>query len=369
MHHVIRFVFLFSLQVTCFPAVSQNLVPNSGFESYLSCPGNFSQDPGEFRISDWYSANSGTPDYFNECSRGEADVPHNWAGVSSPYQGKGYVGIFMWMDSDNDYREYLACKLHTPLIADSVYVITFHYKLSSYSMYAIDRIGMVISDTVIRVKHDQAMQFSPTLQTVQDTALTQQTGYWEKAQYEYLARGGEQFITIGNFDDNIRTKHYRIQHRVIQQEMLANSAYYFVDDVRVLAKYTPDTLVIPVKPFGDERIELNKRYVLENIQFEFNSYKLMQASKDELDKVVFSMKTHPHYKVILSGHTDDVGDDRYNMALSANRAKSAALYLMSQGIASIRIESRGYGKAQPLLSGSSEEIRQKNRRVEIMFIQ
>jgi len=275
----------------------------------------------------------------------------------------------MWMDSDNDYREYLACKLHTPLIADSVYVITFHYKLSSYSMYAIDRIGMVISDTVIRVKHDQAMQFSPTLQTVQDTALTQQTGYWEKAQYEYLARGGEQFITIGNFDDNIRTKHYRIQHRVIQQEMLANSAYYFVDDVRVLAKYTPDTLVIPVKPFGDERIELNKRYVLENIQFEFNSYKLMQASKDELDKVVFSMKTHPHYKVILSGHTDDVGDDRYNMALSANRAKSAALYLMSQGIASIRIESRGYGKAQPLLSGSSEEIRQKNRRVEIMFIQ
>src|SRR5690349_5350025 len=118
------------------PAFSQNLVPNGGFEEYTSCPGNYSQTKAEFRVKGWWPATRGTPDHFHSCSRGDAGVPHNWAGVSDAYEGKGFTGIYVWMDNDKDYREYLQCRLKEKLIKDSAYHIEFHFCLSSYSRYA-----------------------------------------------------------------------------------------------------------------------------------------------------------------------------------------------------------------------------------------
>src|SRR5215213_385694 len=132
----------FCVAALTFLCNGQNLVPNPGFENYSSCPGNFSEAAHEFRAIDWRSATIGTPDYFNSCSIGEAGVPHNWAGVSDAYEGKGYAGIYLWMNDANEYREYLQCRLLEPLIKDSVYNIQLHYKLSSYSKYAINRIGL-----------------------------------------------------------------------------------------------------------------------------------------------------------------------------------------------------------------------------------
>src|SRR4051812_34171298 len=79
---------------------SQDLVANSGFEIYEKCPGDFSQASSEFKVDQWQSASAGTPDYFNSCSVGNADVPHNWAGVSDAYAGQAYTGIYSWMNND-----------------------------------------------------------------------------------------------------------------------------------------------------------------------------------------------------------------------------------------------------------------------------
>src|SRR5687768_2852373 len=99
------------------PASSQNLIPNPGFEAFSECPGNYSEAAHEFRAEGWRSATMGSPDHFHSCSVGEADVPHNWAGVSEAFEGNGYAGIYLWMnDASNSYREYLQCKLLQPLI-------------------------------------------------------------------------------------------------------------------------------------------------------------------------------------------------------------------------------------------------------------
>ncbi len=362
---------VFVATLLCTISVSaQNLVPNPSFEEYDVCPGDFSQAAHEFRVRYWRSANLGTPDNFNDCSIGEADVPHNWAGVSDPYEGKGYVGIYLWMKKDNNYREYLQCKLTSPLLKDSVYEIEFHYKLSSYSKYSIDRIGLMLTDSLINAKHDQVISAQPTLSIIQDSALTKETGYWETARKEYRARGGEQYVTIGNFFNNQTTHHYFIRFSPVQQMMLEKSAYYYIDEVKVVPLFNTqqNQIIEVVSEFKQDHVELERTYVLKNIQFEFDQYVLQSSSFLELDGVVSWLKKNPSINAVLSGHTDDQGNDAYNLALSANRAKRVASYLIDHGISSSRIETFGYGKSKPLVDGTTEEAREMNRRVEIKFL-
>jgi OmpA-OmpF porin, OOP family len=348
--------------------IAQNLVPNGGFEEYGECPGNYSQAVAEFRVRDWFSAGTGTPDHFHSCSAGDADVPHNWAGVSAAFEGQGYAGIFTWVFG-KDYREYLQSKLTEPLIADSTYIIQFRYKLSSYSMYAVDRIGVRIENSFQKVNHDKIINAN-SLSIISDSALTEQTGLWEKAKFEYKAKGGEHVITIGNFYKTDETSYYQLMFQPMQQDMLESAAYYYIDDVSVSPKYLPEIYNnVLVDAFQLDVVVLNKAYVLNNINFEFNSYKLLNSSFEELDALVDWLKQNPKIIVQLSGHTDDVGGDRYNLSLSKNRAKTVGEYLITQGIDAKRIESFGYGKSKPLINEKSDPARKINRRVEVKFVQ
>ncbi len=349
---------------------SQNLVPNPSFEEYGVCPGDFSQAAHEFKVTHWQSANLGTPDNFNKCSIGEASVPHNWAGVSEPYEGKGYVGIYLWMNNDKNYREYLQCKLLEPMIKDSLYEIEFHYKLSSYSKYSIDRIGLLLTNELLAVKHDQVISVQPTFSIIQDTALTKETGYWETARKQYRAKGGEQYVTIGNFFDNQTTHHYFIRFSPMQQSMLAKSAYYYIDDVKIIPLFNTHQkqFVIVVSEFRQDHIELDKNYILQNIQFDFDQYALQSSSFAELDEVVRWLKENPSIRAVVSGHTDDQGSNEYNLTLSTSRARSVAAYIISKGISFDRIETIGYGKSRSLVTEITEDAREINRRVEITFL-
>lgn len=345
--------------------VAQNLVPNGSFEDYRVCPGGYSQHPHEFRVDSWRSLTRGTPDYFNTCSEGEAAVPYNWAGVSDAYDGYGYTGIYTWLNI-KDFREYLHCKLTEPLIKDSLYHIAFRYKLSSYSKYSTDRIGLLLSDTLETLYHDRPLKIPPTVEFVKDSALTPETGAWELATAEYRATGNEQFLTIGNFAGH-STRYYHIQFRPAQEPMLAGAAYYYIDDVRVVPQFGQPVTTESLPVFTGDDPELNTTYVLKNIQFEFNSHALLPESYFDLDRVVAYLAEHPEVSVELSGHTDDIGEEAYNLTLSNDRAKSAAAYLISKGIARKRITTQGYGESRPLVSLATPEARETNRRVEIRF--
>jgi outer membrane protein OmpA-like peptidoglycan-associated protein len=94
---------------------------------------------------------------------------------------------------------------------------------------------------------------------------------------------------------------------------------------------------------------------------------LMKASYKELDLVVAVLRNNPTLNVRLSGHTDFIGTDDYNLTLSRNRARSVADYLISKGIKPERIQSFGFGKTRPLVSEKTDEARMVNRRVEVRF--
>jgi outer membrane protein OmpA-like peptidoglycan-associated protein len=116
-----------------------------------------------------------------------------------------------------------------------------------------------------------------------------------------------------------------------------------------------------------EPLQLNAKVVLNNIFFEFDSYELKTESEIELKKVVEFMKQNPTVRIEISGHTDTVGSEEYNLQLSENRANEIAEFLLKYIDAS-RIKSVGYGSSKPISSNETEQGRQKNRRSELRVI-
>ncbi len=347
---------------------AQNLVPNPSFEELIRCPHSFSTDKNDFLIPGWTSPTKGTPDQFHACSWGEADVPYNWAGSSNAKTGKGYVGIYVWMQGANNYREYIQCELAEPLQAGVRYRVEFFYKLASNSVYSVNRIGLVLTQERIRHTHDQVVDVVPTLSVEKDSAVVKATGSWKYAAMEYVATGGELYLTLGNFFKNTKVQYTKLSHRIGKNSMLANSAYFYVDDVSVVPlDFYPVSDTETVQHFQFEKIELDKDYILKNIQFEFDSYTFLNSSFKELDQVIGILSDNPAFHVRLAGHTDFVGSDDYNVNLSRNRARSVADYFISKGIKPERISSFGFGKSRPLIHEKTDEARSINRRVEIRF--
>jgi outer membrane protein OmpA-like peptidoglycan-associated protein len=118
-----------------------------------------------------------------------------------------------------------------------------------------------------------------------------------------------------------------------------------------------------------EKIEKGKAIVLNNVYFEQSSFIMQKESYPELDKVVLMLKSNPQTKIEIGGHTDNIGDNRLNLALSENRAKVILNYLVSKGIDEDRLLYKGYGGTKPVAPNDTEDNKKKNRRVEIVGIQ
>ncbi len=108
--------------------------------------------------------------------------------------------------------------------------------------------------------------------------------------------------------------------------------------------------------------------VLKNLFFESNKSDLTPASETELDNLVALLMDNPSLKIALNGYTDNVGTPAANLLLSKNRALSVKKYLESKGIAATRLQSKGFGEANPIAPNSTEEGRFKNRRTELRVL-
>lgn len=353
-----------------FCAEAQNLVPNSSFEEYFRCPASFSTDRRDFFLPGWSSANKGTPDHYHQCSWGDNDVPFNWAGQSNAHSGMGYAGIYTWSNNGKNYREYVQVELQAPLTKGAKYRVEFYFKLSSYSVFATDRMGLIFSDSLLNRGDDKLIKHTPAVVKVNSNAFIDSK--WELASAEYTAKGDERAIIIGNFSDDRSTHHVKIEQRMGKSFMLSGSAYYYIDDVSVVQTWPPIEVKIDstdaITWTDGRKIEPNEVFILKNIQFSYDSFELLDLSFTELDKLVSVMNDKPDWSVELAGHTDDRGSDDYNLELSHNRAREVGNYLVAHGIADTRIQIKGFGKQYPLVNQMDEEARSVNRRVEVRFL-
>ncbi len=109
-------------------------------------------------------------------------------------------------------------------------------------------------------------------------------------------------------------------------------------------------------------------FTLNNVYFEYKSSLLNPDSCYELGRVADMLRRNPEMVIEISGHTDDVGSDTYNVKLSKDRAQAVASFLVKHGSRRNQLKTVGYGAARPVATGIGESARSKNRRVEIKIL-
>jgi outer membrane protein OmpA-like peptidoglycan-associated protein len=129
-------------------------------------------------------------------------------------------------------------------------------------------------------------------------------------------------------------------------------------------KMDPYLKDVPLQPIKKDEI-----VVLKNIFFDTDKYDLKSESTTELEKLLNLLNKNPKIKIQISGHTDNVGEDKYNQILSENRAKAVYDYLITNGIAKERLTYMGYGEAVPVGTNETDEGRANNRRTEFKVLE
>ena len=364
-----------------------NLVFNPSFEDYIECPKKIDAKGVLTIVEAWYQPTAGSADYFNRCATRECAVPQNKLGYQQPRTGDGYCGIYCSKDA---YREYLQTQLRAPLQAGCRYRVAFHVSLSENSTVAVSTVGALftterITDSARSILMQKARRpmgslVSQTIatyytpQVVSDHILNDTAG-WMEISGEFVAAGGEEFLTIGNFYD---AEHSGIAQYDWLTQMLTGS-YYYIDDVSVMM-VAEAPAVTPVQATQDNQtikqssnqtissLSVGATVVLHDIYFQFDRSTILQQSYKELTDLLELLRDNPKMRIEIGGHTDDQGSASYNQRLSESRAKAVADYLTAKGIDPKRLQYRGYGKTRPIADNKTEEGQAKNRRVEIKIL-
>ena len=107
---------------------------------------------------------------------------------------------------------------------------------------------------------------------------------------------------------------------------------------------------------------------MSDILFDVGKADVTSKLRTNLAKISGILSVYKDTKVIVEGHTDNIGGDEYNKKLSVKRAKNVVIFLVEQGISSNRLKYRGFGKTKPIADNSTKDGRQKNRRVDLVVL-
>lgn len=132
-----------------------------------------------------------------------------------------------------------------------------------------------------------------------------------------------------------------------------------------LAPGQTSEVVIEVKlPKAKAVITQTEVKILEQVLFDFDKATIKPESFPLLDQVAGILLDYPEVKKLeVQGHTDDKGNDAYNLTLSQARTESVMKYLIGKGVAAERLTAKGYGETQPVVPNTNATNRAKNRRV------
>ena len=351
-----------------------NMVYNPSFEEYRRCPQKV-EALGVMRdVEAWWQPTQGSSDYFNACGGRECVVPRNKMGIQAAHSGDAYCGIYC---SQERYREYLQTELKSTLVAGKRYRMSFWVSLADKSPHAIATLGALLTQEPLtdstygilmnrevtqfgnEASQSIAVYYEPQIVNPLDAPLTN-TKEWVEVSGEFTAKGGERFLTIGNFFS------FNKSNVVLAQS--GNSplagAYYYIDDVS-LTCIDPLTPELPVPPVSDGPKE-GEVVRVDGIYFATGESEVLPQSYNALIRLKEMLETHPEMKIELRGHTDDQGTAEFNQKLSEERAHAVADFLIGKGIQRRRLSWVGFGESRPIDDNKTAEGRQNNRRVEFL---
>lgn len=242
------YIFLFIILFCCEAKTQTNLVYNGDFELYDTCP-TVTTYPGNPQIEHclgWYAPTYATPDYFNSCAISIVGTPINTFGFQYPFSGNAYCGVFIQNciqpSCDGWWIEYIQSKLVSPLIAGNNYEFSFKIVMSDLGFdYAFSRLGAYFTNSKItKITNKPFTGIVPQVLNTTNNYLLD-TLNWVNIKGEFIAQGGEEYVTIGYFPDTLKLDTLAINIIPIEPTNYGN--YYFIDDVKLFEK--PCINIIP----------------------------------------------------------------------------------------------------------------------------
>jgi outer membrane protein OmpA-like peptidoglycan-associated protein len=111
------------------------------------------------------------------------------------------------------------------------------------------------------------------------------------------------------------------------------------------------------------------KLIINSILFDLNSSAVRPEETVMLQEAANELKQNPDNAIVIVGHTCSLGSDQYNLWLSEKRAASVKISLVDQGINTSRLTTKGLGEADPVAENTTEDGRERNRRVEFQIMQ
>ncbi len=200
-----------------------NLVPNGDFESTYSCPpGLWGDLAGGGVLMDWYNPNTATPDYFNKCA-----IPVDF--LQSPHSDSAYVGLATFDGAGTNIRDYVSCNILNTLQANQSYWVEFYASVGEgFSIFSSNNLGIYFSDTALYSNNGFYFDVDAQIKYF-NNEIIEDTTNWTKVSGIYQANGGEQFLTIGNFNTDAET-----MQGMVYSDGWGYQTYFLIDDVSVI---------------------------------------------------------------------------------------------------------------------------------------
>ena len=218
-------------------AQGQNLVPNPSFEEYTACPFY----GGDLHLATGWTTPTSSSDFYHSCSiHPWWGTPTNLGGYQIPKSGNGYAGFFVYAPQNTstpNQKEYMETELLSALEKDSFYQVKLYASLTNDSRYACDCIEVWFTphfvkepgyDTPGHIYVSHLIEGYPQLATPEGFFLAD-TANWMELCWIYKAKGGEKFMTIGSFKENLSVSVITMPPSIPSSGV----AYYYLDDISV----------------------------------------------------------------------------------------------------------------------------------------
>ena len=302
-----------------------------------------------------------------------SESPDLYLSANNAHSGISFIGFRVF--SMSKHIEYVQNRLKAPLTKDSVYCFSAYVKLSPGSKYASNAFGIQFTEKANQINTSELLKVQASV-ALEDQILLYKTR-WMKVQCTYKAKGGEQWLTIGSFQNHKTLS-------LMEVPGVTHESYYYLDDVTLSpVKNVEDC---PCN-FADQRekpevaeetvaaleqslsnLSIGESLILKNINFENDKDDLLPSSFKTLYEVLTVLEQHPTMTIELSGHTSGLGGFDHNLDLSERRAEAVKQFLQLNGIDPERITTVGHGPKFLIASDLTEEGQHTNRRVEIKVL-
>lgn len=358
---------------------AENLVENGSFETIK---GKL-RKPGQLEVATGWSAATGMKvDLFsNETKEPKITVPKNYMGKEHAKEGSSYAGIVAYSHNNKLPRSYASTKLKNKMKKELKYCVKFYVNLSERSKYSSNNIAANFSKKGLETEGKVSIAADSDVMKFDNKSLTGMYG-WDEVCGIYTAKGGEQYLTIGNFMSNADTDSEKMKLPKDMRGTQVVSAFYYLDDISVklitdesecncgqAAEELQSKMIYSKKVYIGESMSAADKVKASNVYFGYGSDNIEDVFNDELKRVLDILKANSSAKIKITGHSDKLevetgehNDKLYDM--SKKRISAVKAFLKENGIGEGRIMEANRNDSEPIDDSGSEEGQAKNRRVE-----